>query len=333
MRPAPRRIRWMAVALAVAAVAGCGGGSPGRAGAAAAGGPSGTVRLYTSYSQDVVDGLLAAYRRTQPGVKVELFRAPTGQLSARLAAEQRTGGVRADVLLLSDPLSMEQYATQGMLRQWSPPQESAVPARARSNRFWGVSVLDMVVVHRPGAGPASWQDLAGPRYRGRVAIPDPGFAGSALGALGYFALADGYGLDYYRRLKANRAVQVQSPDDVITGVAEGRYEAGMALGYSARRAVAKGSPIEVSEPAPGAIRLYGPVAVLQASRNPDAAESFAAFLLTRPAQQELVRLGRDPVRADVPVPWRTGPTVMPDWPKVFHRQAQLLQDYRGIFGD
>jgi iron(III) transport system substrate-binding protein len=333
MRPARRWCRWLAVALAVSAAAGC-GGSPGRTEGAGAGvGTSATVRLYTSYSQDVVDGLLAAYRRARPGVRVELFRAPTGQLNARLAAEQRSGGIRADVLLLSDPLSMQQYAARGLLRRWSPPDESAVPASARTDTFWGVSVLHVVAVHRPGPGPASWQDLADPRYRGKVAIADPGFAGSALGALGYFALADGYGMDYYRRLKDNGAVQVQSPDEVLTGVAEGRYEAGMALDFSARQAIAKGSPLEVSAPDPGAIQIYAPVAVLDGTRNPAAAESFAGFLLTRPAQQELVRLGRTPIRADVRPPPQTGRSVVPDWPKVFQRQGQLLQDYRGIFGD
>lgn len=338
MRHAPRWTRWLVLPMVIALVSSC-GSDPTR-GTATYGGPSpsggspgGTVRLYTSYSQDVVDALVAAYHRAEPAVHVELFRAPTGQLNARIAAEQRSGGIRGDVLLLSDPLSMQKYAAQGLLRRWSPPEESAVPASSRSDTFWGVATLDMVVVHRPGSGPASWQDLADPRYRNRVAVPDPGFAGSALGALGYFALADGYGLDFYRRLKANGAVQVQAPDAVVTGVAEGRFDAGMTLDFSAQQAIAKGSPVEISTPDPGAIQIYAPVAVFSATHNAAAAESFAGFLLTKPAQQELARLGRHPIRTDVTQPAGSSTkTVTPDWPKVFQQQGKLLEDYRGIFG-
>jgi iron(III) transport system substrate-binding protein len=329
-RPARVRPGW-AAALVALLLAACGTTSSG-------GGPTGsttpgaTVRLYTSYNQPEVDALVAAYRTAEPGAKVEVFRAPTGQLSARIAAEERSGGVRGDVLLLSDPLSMQQYAAQGMLRRWSPPEASVVPREARSDTFWGVTTSDVVVVHQPGERPTSWQDLASPRYRGGVALPDPTFAGSAFGALGYFALAHGYGLEYYRRLKANGAVQVQAPGDVVAGVAEGRFKAGMTLDFLARAAIAKGSPLEVSAPAPGAVRLYAPVAVFQASTQPQAAEAFAGFLLTRPAQQALAELDRHPIRADVPASAPTVKEVVPDWPLIFQRQAKLQADYRAIFG-
>lgn len=322
---------WAAALLAVLLLAACGPTSSGD-GAAGSTPPRGVVRLYTSYSQPEVDALLATYRGVEPGVEVEVFRAPTGQLSARIAAEKRSGKIRGDVLLLSDPLSMQQFAAQGMLRRWTPAEASVVPQEARSDTSWGVTSSNVVVVHQPGAAPTSWQDLTSPRYRGGVALPDPSFAGTAFGALGYFALADGYGLDYYRRLKANGAVQVQAPGDVIAGVAEGRFLAGMTLDFLARAAIAKGSPLQVSAPAPGAVRLYAPVAVFQASTQPQAAEAFAGFLLTRAAQQALANLDRHPIRADVPAKSPEVTEVVPNWPLIFQRQSELQADYRAIFG-
>lgn len=326
--------RLLGVLVVASLAAGCGGGSPGGVtpGNAGSATSAAEIRLYTSYSQPEVDALLAAYHAARPKASVQVFRAPTGQLSARIAAEQRSGGVRGDVLLLSDPLSMQQYAAQEMLRRWSPPHASAVPANAKSDTFWGVVTLDVVVVHRPGLAPSSWADLAGPRFRDGVAIPDPNFAGSAFGALGYFALAKGYGLDYYQRLKANGAVQVQAPGDVITGVAEGRFTAGMTLDFSARAAIAKGSPIEISAPSPGAIQLYAPVAVFAGTKHAADAEAFADFLLTRPAQQVLAERDRHPIRADVPANTPVASEVVPDWPAIFERQAALREGYRAIFG-
>lgn len=322
-----------AVALAVVAALSAACGSDSAPSTAADGeAPGGTVRLYTSYTQDVVDGLLAAYREAEPNVSIELFRAPTGQLNARIAAEQRSGGIEGDVLLVSDPLSMQQYADQDVLRSWTPPDEDAVPQALRTDTFWAVTTSDVVVVSTPGRAPQRWEDLTDPQYRDAVALPDPGFAGSAFGALGYFALADEFGFDYYQRLKDNGAVQVQAPDDVITGVAEGRFLVGMTLGFSARAAMASGSPIEISSPEPGAVQLYAPVAVFADTANPTGAESFANFLLTAPAQEALSSLGRTPVRSDVQPPEPAGPQVVPDWAMIFAQQAELLASYRAVFG-
>ena len=327
----PRPVRLLGACLLLAlALVGCGADTTSEP--AAGGAPSGTVTLYTSYNQPEVDALLAAYEKVRPEVTVEVFRAPTGQLSARIAAEERSGGVRGDVLLLSDPLSMQQYAAQGMLRRWSPPQESAVPADARSDTFWGVTTSNVVAVHRPGNAPQSWQDLAAPRYRDAVALSDPNFAGSAFGTLGYFALSDDFGFDFYRALEANGAVQVQAPGDVITGVAEGRFEVGMALDFLARAAVEAGSPVEISVPEPGAVHLYAPMAVFKATDDVRAAESFAGFLLTRRAQRALAALDRHPVRDDVPALAPEVSEVVPDWSTIFDRQDELRSSYRDIFG-
>jgi iron(III) transport system substrate-binding protein len=343
LRPAVLRARWaVCVVLLLLATASCGGSSASDEGDAqvapsapsdqASQAASGTIRLYTSYNQPEVDAVLAAYQSAEPDVQLEVFRAPTGQLTARIAAEERSGGVRGDVLLLSDPLSMQQYAAQDMLLTWTPVEEEVVPATARTDTFWGVTTSNVVVVHRPGAAPASWQDLTEPQYRDKVALPDPTFAGSAFGALGYFAFADGFGLDYYRQLKDNGAVQVQAPGDVIAGVAGGRFDAGMTLDFLARAAVANGSPIEIAAPDPGAVELYAPVGVFAATQNAAAAQSLAGFLLTRPAQEALAQLDRTPIRSDVPALAPPVPEVVPDWPQIFERQEQLLADYRSILG-
>lgn len=295
-------------------------------------GMTGTVLLYTSYNQGEVDAVLAAYAVAEPGVEVELFRAPTGQLGARIAAELRSGGIQGDVLLLSDPLSMQQYAADGQLREWAPEEADVVPAELRSETFWAVTTSHLVVVHAPGAAPGTWADLAGPDFRDAVAFPDPTFAGSAFGALGYFALADGYGLDYYERLEANGAVQVQAPGDVVAGVAEGRFTAGLTLDFLARDAIADGSPLEMAAPGPGAIQLYAPVAVFEATSDPETAESFANFLLTTPAQRALADQDRHPVREGVDSPPTPEQVVVPDWPEVFDRQEELRTAYREIFG-
>ena len=296
---------------------------------------SGTINLYTSVTQDTVDAVLAAYADAFPGVTVEVFRAPTGELDARIAAERRQGRIGADVLWGSDPLSVSAYANAGLFLEWVPAEADAVPAAYRGDSFWGTRILNMVIVHAEGAdpAPADWSDLADPAYADAVGIPDPGFAGSAIGALGYFASADAYGMDFYRALKDNGAVQVQAIAEVLTDVAEGRFTAGITLDKPARDAIAQGSPVEIAWPSSGAIAIYSPVAVFAGTENAVAATSFANFLLTVPGQAAIASTGWQPIREDVPGgPPIEGAQVSPDWSALFDRQEELLHAYRAIFG-
>ena len=289
------------------------------------------LRLYTTVTQDTVDAVVAAFNDAHPNVDVEVFRAPTGELSARVAAEQREGKVRADVLWLTDPLSMEQYESADMLA--APPEAAvaAVDERFTSDAYVGTRILNMVVVHHEDvAPPERWEDLARLDADAPVALPDPGFAGSALGALGYFAL-DGGGLEFYEQLAAAGALQVQAPDEVTTGVAEGRFSAGMTLDNSARTAIEKGSPVRLVAPAPGAVAIISPIAVVKDADNAGAAGDFVSFVVTQPAQESIAATGWQPVLDSVE--WEHDlAQVFPNWEIIAARQDELLEGYRAIFG-
>jgi iron(III) transport system substrate-binding protein len=308
-----------------------GGVASASAGATAA--ASGTVTVYTSVTQATVDAVVDGFRQANPGLDVSVFRAPTGQLAARIAADLRDGRVHADVLWLTDPLSIQAYAAQGLLRAWEPANAAGIPAADRSTTYWGTRFLNMVMVRGATVtpGPAAWKDLADPAYRGAIGIADPAVAGSAFGALAYFDQAPG-GLDFYRALKADGAVQVQTPDDVVTGVADGRFKVGMTLDSSARAAIAKGSPIELVWPADGAISMYSPIGVVGAGLNPTAAQALVEYVLSTPGQSAIARTGWQPMRPDAGGPAAEGPQVSPDWTAAFGRQQELLGEYRAIFG-
>ena len=72
------RRRALALMLAGAVSSGCSGAAPSPSSEPDPRSPTGTVRLYTSVTQDTVDAVLAAYAEEAPNVTVEVFRAPTG---------------------------------------------------------------------------------------------------------------------------------------------------------------------------------------------------------------------------------------------------------------
>lgn len=286
------------------------------------------IRLYTSVTESTVTSVVEAFE-TETGTQVDVFRAPTGELAARIAAEQREGGLQADVLWLTDPLTMQQYASDGVLRRWEPAGSAAIPAEYRTDTFWGTRLLSMVIVQRNDLAPLeSWTDLTDPAYAGRVGAPDPGFAGSAFAVFGYFAAEPGLGFDFYQRLHDNGLVIVNAPGEVVTAVAEGRLDAGITLAFSARAALDKGSPISIVWPAPGAVTLYSPIGMVDGASS--GAERFVEFVLTPAAQQRIADTGWQPILPDVA--WRVdGPQVSVDWVELFDEREAILETYRSIF--
>ncbi len=296
--------------------------------------PSGSITMYTSVTQATVDAVVAAYRTAHPDVTVDVFRAPTAEMAARIAADLRSGGLKADVLWLTDPLSIASYADQGLLMAWDPPSAAAIDPAYRTDTFFATRLLNVVMVAGKDVSPspADWKDLTDPAYRDAIAFSDPGFAGSSFAALGYFARSEAYGIGFYQALKDNGAIRVQAPDDVTNGVAEGRFKAGITLDNSVRTAVKKGSPITLVWPASGAIAVYSPIAVVDGSANAPTAMSFTDFALSNPGQTAIAGTGWQPVLAGVsggPAP--DGSQVGPDWSALFGEQDTLLADFHAIF--
>jgi iron(III) transport system substrate-binding protein len=315
----------LALLMPLTVAAGCGGG-------AATAKPD-DITLYTCVSDSTIQPVIAAFQKAEPGRQVNLYRAPTGDLNARVAGDVRSGGLKADVIWGCDPLTMRNYVSQGLVGGWTP--ETDIPATVRTADYIGVANLYLVEVNKKGTTkPTSWSELTGPAFRGGVAIPDPGTAASALGALGYFTENTAYGLKYYRDLKAGGAVQVSTPDNVTTGVAEGVYRAGMTTANSAYAAQKSGSPIEVVWPKPGAVAIFGPIALAKHASASAAAKDLISYVTSRDGQTLIGASGSYPTLPNVPGPTKpaSAPVVYPDWSAISARQDTLLKSYRQIFG-
>jgi iron(III) transport system substrate-binding protein len=316
-------------AVLVLALGACGGNSSG-----SESGRSQTLTLYTCVSDTTIQPVIAAFEKARAGSRVDLFRAPTGELNARVAADARSGGLRADVVWGCDPLTVQAFVDQGLVGGWTPPDADAVPAEFRTADYVGAAVLYMVALHRTDVpAPQTWSDLAGSGYHA-LAVPDPSVAASALGTLGYFADDPSYGIDFYRSLKDHGAVQVSTPDDVATGVAQGIYDAGITTASSAYAAKSDGSPVDVVWPAPGAVAIYGPVALATHSADSDVAKAFISFVVGTQGQTVLGGAGSYPTLpgVDGPTVPAGAPVVSPDWSRIGADKAAILAEYQQVFG-
>jgi iron(III) transport system substrate-binding protein len=316
-----------AIVVLALLVDGCGGSD--------SSGSSKSLTLYTCASENVEQAVVNGFRAAHPGTTVNVFRAATGQLNARVAADTRSGGIQADVIWGCDPLTMYNYDKQGLLRKWSPPNAKQIPAAYRAADFTGIDLLYMVLVAHNGVTvPTSWAALTGPQYKGEVTLPSPSFAASALGMLGYLAATPGYGIGYFKSLKANGAKQVSAPGDTLTGVEQGTYSVGVTLANAAYTDQAKGSPIRVVWPAPGGISIYAPIGVTTRKHASNLATSFADYAASSAGQKLMA--GQDtyttlPNLGGPPIP-PGSPIVSPDWAALAGNSTTVLAEYVSIFG-
>ncbi|HET7387359.1 MAG TPA: extracellular solute-binding protein [Nocardioidaceae bacterium] len=324
---------WVSIlAVLLLAVAGCGSGTGGP-GTAGGSGSAKSFTLYTCVSDTTINPVIKAFEKAHPGMQVKLYRAPTGDLNARIAGDIRSGGLRADAIWACDPLTMQDYVGQGLIGDWTPATD--IPEEYRTDHYVGVALLYMVAVTHEGvAPPASWKDLTDARYDGSVAVPDPNIAASALGALGYFAADPSYGLDFYATLKKNGGTQLSTPTDVVNGVAQGTYKAGITIANSAYAAKQSGSPIAVTWPDPGSVAIYGPIALAKHSADNKAAKSFCSYVTSKQGQTVIADSGSYPTLAGVPGPTEPADAkiVSPDWMKLSHSKDKVLRQYQSIFG-
>ncbi len=320
-----RRALYGVVVALLLVVSGCGNGSSSAGDA---------ITLYTCVNDETVQPVIAQFESDHPDADVKLFRAPTGDLNARIAGDQRAGGLKADVVWACDPLTMQGYVDQGLVGGWVPAGAASIPERFRTADYVGVAVLYMVAIYHDGVQPpASWSDLTEATY-GPVAVPDPNVAASALGALGYFDQTSEFGLDFYRKLKDQGATQLSTPDEVVSAVAQGTSPAGVTIANSAYASKDAGSPIGIVWPEPGAVAIYGPIALAQDSADSSLAKDFISYVASEPGQQVVAKGGSYPTLSGVAGPEipADAPIVFPDWSALAAEKDSLLGRYQQIFG-
>lgn len=300
-------------------------------------GPSGPLRIYASVPQKTLDALAKAFEQRDPQVQVSIYRNGTGPVAARIAAEERAGGIQADVVWTADPTPLQALSRQGKLLSWTPQGLQAIPTAYRSpdKTYFGTRVINVILAYHPGSGvpkPKNFADLLKPVYRNRIGIANPAYAGSTFAELGTFVQDPGLTWRYFEGLKANGAVQETGNQQVADGVASGQFAVGITLDYMVRPMEKKGSPIEAIWPQSGAVSVYSPIGIIQGSPHAAAAKAFVNFVLSRPGQTILLKKSFMPVRTDLPGAPAAGTTVTPPWAYLLQNKKALLARYAQIFG-
>ena len=281
---------------------------------AAATGETTTITVYTSEPEEKVDEINAAFEAANPDIRVEVYRAGTGDLNARIAAEKESGSIGADVLWAADAATFESYKAAGDLAELQDVDTTDIIAEAldADNRYVGTRIIPTVIAYNTDVidaadAPQSWADLVDPQYADRLVMPDPAVSGAAAFNASVWKNDPQLGEEWITALGENTPMIAQSNGPTSQEIAAGGHPVGVVVDYLVRDLAAAGSPIAAVYPTEGAPYITEPAGVFAASDKKDAAERYISFLLSAEGQKIAVEQAYLPVREDVGTPEGTPP--------------------------
>ncbi|WBT09760.1 ABC transporter substrate-binding protein [Corynebacterium sp. SCR221107] len=268
-----------------------------------------TLTVYTSEPEEKVDAINALFSEQYPDIEVEVYRAGTGDLNARIAAEKESGKIEADVLWAADAATFEKYAASNDLSELEGVDTEQVIEEARDpeNYYVGTRIIPTVIAYNTSVisedeAPKSWQDLVDPKYSEKIVLPNPAVSGAAAFNASVWKNDPALGEAWIKALGQNTPMIAESNGPTSQEIASGSRPVGIVVDYLVRDLAAKGSPIAISYPTEGVPYITEPAGVFEASENKEAAQTYINFLLSKEAQSLAVEQSYLPVRNDVKTP-------------------------------
>jgi iron(III) transport system substrate-binding protein len=136
----------------------------------------GVVEWYTSLSAPISEAVEEAFEERYPDLEVNRYRASSETLAQRLLEEWRAGRAGADVVETNGTEMLHfQHRKTILVPYGKSPYRAAVPRYARFDTWTGSRVEKFIVAWNrdrlpAGGPPRTFEDLAGPRFRGRLSM-------------------------------------------------------------------------------------------------------------------------------------------------------------------
>ncbi|MFV8396145.1 ABC transporter substrate-binding protein [Corynebacterium hindlerae] len=265
------------------------------------------ITVYTSEPEAKVDEINKAFQEKNPNIEVEVFRAGTGDLNARIESEKKTGKIGADILWAADAPTFETYAKAGDLAKLDNLDTKAVidDAKDPNNFYVGTRIIPTVIAYNTKEiteAPGSWKDLTDPKFLDKLVLPDPAVSGAAAFNASAWKNDPALGEEFVKGLGANKPMIAKSNGPASQEIASGSRPVGIVVDYLVRDLAVKGSPVAVSYPKEGAPFITEPAGIFKTSDKQEAATKYLEFLISKEGQELAVKQNYLPVREDAGAP-------------------------------
>lgn len=261
---------------------------------------SGKVTVYMPSPSGLADKIAEGFTAAT-GVEVEVFQGTTGEILARLEAEE--ANPVADVVILaswSDGLSLKE---EGQLVSYTPENADLIVDGwiDEDSMLFGYSASAVGVIYNTTiieSLDADWDEFTSEEYADLLAIPDPEKSGSCKDFLAGFVNA--YGWDTIEGMAANGMTVPGANKAALESVTTG--EVGILIAgvdYNAYSSIASGEPLALYYPESGTVVNPRPAMILNTAPNMDNAKAFIDYLFSDEAQEMVAEAYLLPGRSDI----------------------------------
>ncbi|MBM7816838.1 iron(III) transport system substrate-binding protein [Brevibacterium paucivorans] len=303
---------------------------------------SGEINLYTSEPEAKINEVIDAFNKENPDIQVKVFRAGTGELKTRIASEKKSGKIGADVLLAADVPTFEGFKSEDELIKLDNVETDGIEKEQvdADGYYVGTRIIPTVIAYNKDKvkeAPKSWAELTDPKFKEQIAMPNPDVSGAAAFNTALWLDQPELGEDWLKKLGENKPKVLESNGPVAQAVADGSSPLGVVVDYPVRDLADKGSPVAVSYPSDGVPYVNQPAGVFKDSENPDAAQAFVSFLVSKEGQELAVKQNYVPIRSDAGAP-EGAPAltdinlIQPDYAKVKEQQDGAVEKFKEIMG-
>jgi iron(III) transport system substrate-binding protein len=263
----------------------------------------GRVLLYTSLASVDLKAFRTLFEKTNPGVKLDIYRASGTTILQKVLTESRAGANAVDAVMTEGTV-LHALKDKNLLVVFDSPERKAFDARFKDKEGYWTDVYPTVhsipyntkLVAKQDL-PKHYTDLLDLKWKGKLGANRNNYMFLA-------AMLELYGKekgeDFLKKL-AQQNPQVRS-GGTLTATLVGAGELPIAFSVNANNVEnvkESGSPVDwarIDEP------LYGephPAAVMAKAPHPNAARLVVEFAISKEGQQLMSKLGKVPGRSDV----------------------------------
>jgi iron(III) transport system substrate-binding protein len=253
---------------------------------------SGRLVLYTGNGTEITDPLLAGFKKAYPAIQVEIVKAGSGELLARIRAEKDNPG--GDILWGGEPLIFETDAA--LFEPWDSPSDKAM-IRQDPKKIWHLwsfmaqaILVNTNLLKNPADWPKTIKELADPKWRkyGKIALADPNKSGTGATLVNGFASI--YDWDFVEKLLRNCEISPGS-DAMFAAVRDGADPIGFMNEDLGAKWEQMGLPVKMIFPADGITNTLDASAIIAGAKDRDNARAFIDWLGSKESHLIL----RDPI--------------------------------------
>src|SRR5438067_11373403 len=250
----------------------------------------GRLVYYTANFAEVEQEVIKAFDKRFPEIKVEMVRAPGGQLITRVKTEAAAGKLSADVVDHSDRALMADLV--GLFQDYAPPNgKDYLPESLISPKLWPRATLVWSIAYNSALvknPPKSWRDLTKPEYAnkqiGEVIAPSGGTTWTRV--MFERQVVDP---DYWKKQAATTPVLFPSNAPTSDALVRGEIVIAPLLYNAVFPKLRDGAPVKVFFAPEGAPMTPFAAGIPKTAAHPNAARLFLNWCLSEEGQAMMIR--------------------------------------------